>query len=82
MPNASIYNIGRGAPVKLMDFISTLGAAVGQKPILEMLPMQDGDVYTTWADTQGFNRNYDFKPEVGLSSGINKFIKWYLHFKI
>lgn len=47
-----VYNIGNGSPVRLLDFISELEAALGQKAEKIMLPMQDGDVQATWADTE------------------------------
>ncbi|MEH6779861.1 NAD-dependent epimerase/dehydratase family protein, partial [Maribacter arcticus] len=55
---ASIYNIGRGKPVKLMDFINTIGTYLEKEVKLVMMPMQDGDVYTTWADTTELKKNY------------------------
>ena len=75
---AAIYNIGRGQPVKLMDFINTIGNSLNKEVILKMLPMQDGDVYTTWASTSELTKNYNYSPQVDLESGIKKFIDWYL----
>lgn len=47
-----VYNIGNGSPVNLMDYISALEIHLGKKADKNMLPMQPGDVYTTWANTE------------------------------
>lgn len=74
---AAVYNIGRGQPVPLMEFIKTIGNHLKKEPSLELLPMQDGDVYTTWADTTGLQKNYGYAPKVNLDIGVKKFIDWY-----
>lgn len=78
---AAIYNIGRGQPVKLLDFINTIGKHLKKEVKLELLPMQDGDVYTTWADTSELQKNYDYKPKVNLDLGVKNFISWYTSYK-
>lgn len=75
--NASIYNIGRGKPVNLKDFIRVIGEQLQIKPILDYMPMQEGDVHTTWADTSDLVVNYDYQPVIDLEKGIEKFISWY-----
>lgn len=74
---AAIYNIGRGQPVKLMEFIDTIGKELEKEVKLEMMPMQDGDVYTTWADTTALRDNYRYTPKIDLDIGVKNFIKWY-----
>lgn len=74
---ASLYNIGRGNPVNLMDFVNTIAKHLKKEAKIEMLPMQDGDVYTTWANTEELKKNYGYSPQVDLSLGIKKFIDWY-----
>lgn len=73
----SIYNIGCSSPVKLMDFILELESAIGKEAKKEYLPMQDGDVYTTYADTTKLEKELGYKPSISLNYGINKFIEWY-----
>jgi UDP-glucuronate 4-epimerase len=60
-----------------MDFIRTMEEAVGKKAILEMYPMQKGDVRITYADTSKLDNRVGYKPETALKSGIGKFITWY-----
>jgi UDP-glucuronate 4-epimerase len=57
-PPHAVYNIGCSQPVQLMDFIRTLEEAIGKKAILEMTPMQAGDVYQTYADTSALMRDF------------------------
>ncbi|NDV83302.1 NAD-dependent epimerase/dehydratase family protein [Bacteroides sp. 51] len=76
-PFYQIYNIGNSAPVKLMDFIQTMEGAMGKKAILEMLPMQPGDVTTTYADTTKLMHDTGYKPATKLTEGIAKFVEWY-----
>lgn len=72
-----VYNIGCSNPVRLMDFISEIENAVGRKAEMNMLPMQQGDVYQTYADTSKLQRDFGYKPSVSLHEGISKFIAWY-----
>lgn len=77
---AEIYNIGCGRPMQLMDFISTLEDTLGLKAKKRMLPMQKGDVYTTYADTSKLERDFGYKPHVGLKQGIEEFARWYMDY--
>ncbi len=74
---AEVYNIGCGHPMQLMDFIHTLETALGKKAEMNMLPMQKGDVYTTYADTTKLEADMGYKPVVSLKEGIEKFVEWY-----
>ncbi len=75
-----VYNIGNGSPVRLLDFISELEVALGQKAEKIMLPMQDGDVQATWADTEDLFKAVAYKPQVGISEGVKAFADWYKAF--
>lgn len=72
-----LYNIGRGAPVDLMDYIRTLEEKLGMKAQLDLLPMQPGDVAATFADTSSLERDAGYKPATPISVGINNFVDWY-----
>jgi UDP-glucuronate 4-epimerase len=76
-PPHSVYNIGCSKPVQLMDFIHTLEDAIGKKTNLEMYPMQQGDVYQTYADTTALMKTTGYKPETNLSKGIDRLVEWY-----
>lgn len=75
-----IYNIGNNAPVKLMDFINTLEKAIGKEAKKNFLPMQDGDVQSTYADVSDLINDFEYKPNTILENGIKKFVKWYKEF--
>lgn len=72
-----IYNIGNGHPVKLLDFIDALENSLGIKADKNMLPMQPGDVYATWADTDDFFNVTGYRPLVNVQEGVERFVKWY-----
>lgn len=78
---AEVYNIGCGSPMQLMDFIAELERALGHEAIKKMMPMQKGDVYTTYADTSKLERDFGYRPHVALSEGIGRFAEWYTNFK-
>ena len=74
---AKVYNIGNNKPEKLMYFVETLEKCLGKTAVKEMLPMQPGDVYQTYADVSDLIRDFDFKPDTPLEEGLRKFVEWY-----
>ncbi|MCE7596555.1 NAD-dependent epimerase [Vibrio fluvialis] len=75
-----VYNIGHGSPVKLMDYIKALESTLGIEAKKNMLPMQLGDVYVTYADTQDLFNATQYKPQMGVEQGVANFVKWYKEF--
>jgi UDP-glucuronate 4-epimerase len=75
-----IYNIGNGQPVNLMSFIEAIEKATGRKAIMQMLPLQKGDVTKTWADTQDLYHDFRYKPSTSVNEGVKKFVDWYLDY--
>lgn len=73
-----IYNIGNEHPEKLEYFISTLEACLGKKAVKNYLPMQQGDVYCTSADTSALEKDFGWKPSTSLKTGLERFSKWFL----
>ena len=76
-PAHRLYNIGRGAPVDLMDFVGELERALGREAVLERVPMQPGDVPATWADVGPLARDTGFEPATGIDKGVPAFADWY-----
>jgi len=72
-----VYNIGCSTPVKLMDFISEIEAAIGKPAKKIFLPMQQGDMYQTYADTTKLETELGYKPHISLPDGIMRFVEWY-----
>jgi UDP-glucuronate 4-epimerase len=72
-----IYNIGNNAPVKLLDFVKAIENKIGKKAIIEMKPMQPGDVSKTYADVSNLVNDLGYKPATPLVTGISNFVDWY-----
>lgn len=77
--NYRLFNIGNGSPHLLMDFVSAIEKAVGNTANKEYLPMQLGDVPTTWADTEKLNL-LGYRSLTGIEEGVSHFVKWYKDF--
>lgn len=83
----AVYNIGGGQPESLMDFVQILSEELVRAGVLpgdydfeahrELVPMQPGDVPVTYADSEGLERDYGFKPSVSLREGLRSFAEWY-----
>ena len=74
---ARVYNIGHGSPVQLLDFIKAIEECTGRSANMKMMPMQPGDVLTTWADTTALQNDYGYTPATGIREGVASFVKWY-----
>lgn len=72
-----ILNVGKNQPAKLLEFISILETRLGHKAKLNMMPMQDGDVPVTWADSSKLMELTSYRPDTTLEQGIAKFVDWY-----
>jgi UDP-glucuronate 4-epimerase len=75
-----IYNIGNNSPVRLMDFVKAIEEELGQKAIINMRPIQPGDVPATYADVADLVANLNYKPETTIQEGIKQFISWYKNY--
>lgn len=74
--NYNVLNIGNGSPVNLMNFIEEIEHALNKKAIKNFMPMQAGDVKSTWANIDKLNSIYGYEPKVKIKQGIEEFIKW------
>jgi UDP-glucuronate 4-epimerase len=72
-----LYNIGNNRPEKLSDFIAVLEQALGRPAIKEMLPMQPGDVASTYADIEAARRDFGYDPKTPISVGLPRFVAWH-----
>ena len=72
-----IFNIGNNQPVELMRYIHAIEAALGKKTVMNMLPMQAGDVAETAADISRLEAAIDFRPRTSVEEGVKKFAEWY-----
>jgi UDP-glucuronate 4-epimerase len=72
-----VFNIGNNNPVPLLDFIGCIENALGIKAQKNLLPLQDGDVPATYANTDALNEWVGFVPGTGIDQGIGRFVAWY-----
>lgn len=92
IPPYALYNIGGGQPENLMDFVHTLSEELVTAGVLDkgfnveehmkLVPMQPGDVPVTYADSTGLEKDYGFKPEISLRTGLREFAHWYKEYYI
>lgn len=76
----AVYNIGNNQPEDLMQMIGLLEQLTGKIAEKNLLPMQPGDVYATYADIEPLSRVTGFKPTTSLEVGLGKFVEWYKGF--
>ena len=87
IPPYAVYNIGGGQPENLLDFVQTLQEELLRASVLpkdydfeahkQLVPMQPGDVPTTYADATALERDFGFVPKITLREGLRKFADWY-----
>jgi UDP-glucuronate 4-epimerase len=72
-----IYNIGNNTPVNLLKFIEVIESEMGVSAKKNFLPLQPGDVLSTYADVNELMRDVGFKPSTSIEMGIKHFVQWY-----
>ena len=72
-----VFNIGNNNPVQLLDFIGAIEDALGMKAEKRLLPLQDGDVPATYANTDLLNDWVGFVPGTSVQEGVGRFVAWY-----
>ena len=90
LPPYAVYNIGNNQPENLLNFVDILQQELIRAQVLpadydfdahkQLVPMQPGDVPTTYADTSALERDYGFKPSTPLRQGLRAFAEWYKEF--
>ena len=90
LPPYAVYNIGNNQPENLLNFVDILQQELIRAKVLpedydfeahkELVPMQPGDVPTTYADTSALERDFGFKPSTSLREGLRRFAEWYADF--
>ena len=92
IPPYRVYNIGGGQPENLLDFVQILQEELVRAGVLpkdydfeahkQLVPMQPGDVPTTYADATALERDFGFTPKITLHEGLRKFAEWYKEFYV
>jgi UDP-glucuronate 4-epimerase len=75
-----IFNIGNHRVVDLMAYIEALERALGRTAKKNFLPLQDGDVPATYAQTEDLERLTGFSPNTDIEVGVRRFVEWYLSY--
>jgi UDP-glucuronate 4-epimerase len=75
-----LYNIGNERPVELLRYIEVLEQCLGKAAVMEMLPLQAGDVPDTEADVSELAAAVDYRPKVPVEEGVARFVEWYLDY--
>jgi UDP-glucuronate 4-epimerase len=75
-----IYNIGNNQPVALLHLIETIERALGIKAQKNLLPMQPGDVVSTYANIDALVRDVGFKPSTPIETGVQRFVDWFRNY--
>jgi len=73
-----IFNLGSANPKKLLDLVSLIERACGQKALIEVHAQQAGDVQSTFADISYAQKTFNFSPSTDLTDGIPEFVSWYI----
>jgi UDP-glucuronate 4-epimerase len=76
-----VYNIGNNKPEKLMKMIELLEKELGMTARKNMMPLQPGDVLSTYADIDDLINDYSYNPATPLEEGIRRFAEWYRGYK-
>lgn len=72
-----VVNIGNSDTVRLLDFIDAIEAETGRAAIRNYMPMQTGDVPTTWADATLLQTLTGYRPRTPFREGVRRFVEWY-----
>lgn len=90
IPPYAVYNIGNQNPENLLDFVRILSEELVRAGVLpedfdfeahkELVPMQQGDVPITYADTSALEHDFGFRPSTDLRTGLRRFAEWYKAF--
>ena len=72
-----VFNIGNNNPVELMAFVEAIEEALGTTAQKNFMPLQDGDVPATYADTDALNEWTGFAPATSVKDGVGRFVAWY-----
>jgi UDP-glucuronate 4-epimerase len=72
-----VVNIGCGRPIGLMAFIAEIEKSVGKLAVRNLLPMQPGDVPSTFASVDLLERLTGYKPSTSVAVGVRAFVDWY-----
>jgi UDP-glucuronate 4-epimerase len=80
-PQAAIFNLGNNQPESLQKFVALLEKHLDKSAVCRFLPMQAGDVHTTYADISSSNQQLNFYPKISLDEGLRRFVEWFQQYR-
>lgn len=75
-----VLNVGNHEPVELIAYIRTIEEALGRQAVMNLMPMQSGDVPVTSADVSELSELVHFAPATSIHEGIRRFVEWYRYY--
>ena len=80
IPPYKIYNLGNNKPVSLMNYINVIERACNKDAIIDLRPMQAGDVVQTYADIEESEKDLGYAPTTSIDIGIPQFVDWFISY--
>ena len=80
-PPYRLYNLGNHKSEDLGRFVACLEKALGKKAKTVNLPMQRGEVLTTYADISSAQRDFGFAPKTSIEEGLQRFADWFVAYR-
>jgi UDP-glucuronate 4-epimerase len=72
-----VYNIGNNQPTPLLEFIALIERSLGRKAKRSLVPVQPGEMVSTYADIAETQRDFGFQPSTPVALGIEEFARWF-----
>ncbi|MGZ8402797.1 MAG: NAD-dependent epimerase [Rhodoplanes sp.] len=72
-----VYNIGNHRAFEVTELVRLMEQEIGRQAVIELLPMQPGDVPATYADVTDLAAAVGFKPKTPIEEGVRRFVAWY-----
>jgi UDP-glucuronate 4-epimerase len=72
-----VYNIGNNQPTPLLEFIALVERSLGRKAKRSLVPVQPGEMVSTFADITETQRDFGFQPSTPVAIGIEEFARWF-----
>jgi UDP-glucuronate 4-epimerase len=71
------YNLGRGEPVLMSDFVQILEELIGKEAIINNVPAPATEPSITYANISRAHQAFGYQPQVAVLAGLKNFWEWY-----
>jgi UDP-glucuronate 4-epimerase len=76
-----LYNVGNNRPTNLLEYVHKLEKILGVKAVINFMPLQPGDIQTTYADIDDIKKDIGFHPKTSIGEGLTNWVRWYKKYK-